>query len=195
MEQGQQLRQQWGANRLVWVAASTHQGEDEIILRVFAQLRKHVPELLLIIVPRHPERFDAVARLCADSGMASVRRSAGGVVLPETAILVGDSMGEMLLWYACADVACIGGSLVAHGGHNPLEAAAFGVPVVSGVHVHNFADIFPPLCAAGGAVLVQDEAALSAQLHAWLQDSGVTAAGRCGGTGHFSSRIRGRSIA
>ena len=170
VEQGQQLRQQWGAKRLVWVAASTHSGEDEIILRVFAQLWAHVPELLLIIVPRHPERFDAVARLCADSGFASVRRSAGGRVLPETAILVGDSMGEMLLWYACADVACIGGSWVAHGGHNPLEAAAFGIPVVSGVHVHNFADIFPPLCAAGGAVLVQDEAALYAQLHAWLHD-------------------------
>lgn len=173
VEQGQQLRQQWGVNRSVWVAASTHQGEDEIILRVFAQLREHLPELLLIIVPRHPERFDAVARLCADSGMASVRRSTGGVVLPETAILVGDSMGEMLLWYACADVACIGGSLVAHGGHNPLEAAAFGIPVVSGVHVHNFADIFPPLCAAGGAVLVQDDAALYGQLQAWLHDTAL----------------------
>jgi 3-deoxy-D-manno-octulosonic-acid transferase len=171
VEQGQQLRQQWGANRLVWVAASTHQGEDDIILRVFAQLRERLPELLLIIVPRHPERFDAVARLCVETGFASVRRSTGDVVLPETAILVGDSMGEMLLWYACADLACIGGSLVAHGGHNPLEAAAFAIPVVSGTHIHNFADIFPPLCAAGGAVLVQDEATLFAQLHAWLHDA------------------------
>jgi 3-deoxy-D-manno-octulosonic-acid transferase len=171
VEQGQQLRQQWGVNRLVWVAASTHQGEDDIILRVFAQLRERLPELLLIIVPRHPERFDAVARLCAETGFASVRRSADGEVLPETAILVGDSMGEMLLWYACADVACIGGSLVAHGGHNPLEAAAFAIPVVSGTHIHNFADIFPPLCAAGGAILVQNEAALCAQLHAWLHDA------------------------
>ncbi len=170
-EQGKQLRQQWGENRPVWVAASTHQGEDESVLRVFAHLREQLPDLLLVIVPRHPERFDAVARLCAATGFASVRRSSGAAFSPETVIIVGDSMGEMLLWYAAADVAFIGGSLIAHGGHNPLEAAAFGVPVVSGGHVHNFADIFPPLCEAGGAVLVADEALLYAQLLAWLQDA------------------------
>lgn len=170
VEQGRQLRHQWGEQRPVWVAASTHQGEDEIILRVFARLREALPGLLLIIVPRHPERFASVARLGADSGLPCVRRSAGSAFAPDTALIVGDSMGEMLLWYAVADVACIGGSLVPHGGHNPLEAAAFAVPVVSGVHVHNFADIFPPLCQTGGAVLVQDEAELYTQLLTWLQD-------------------------
>lgn len=169
--QGQQLRQQWGEQRPVWVAASTHQGEDEMILRVFARLREQVADLLLIIVPRHPERFDSVARLCAATGLPVVRRSAGGAFAPDTALIVGDSMGEMLLWYACADAAFIGGSLVAHGGHNPLEAAAFAVPVVSGVHVHNFADIFPPLAASGGAVLLADETALHAQLLVWWQDA------------------------
>ena len=173
VEQGKQWRQQWGASRPVWVAASTHPGEDKIILRVFAQLREALPELLLIMVPRHPERFDAVARLCAESGLPSVRRSAGSDFSSDTAIIVGDSMGEMLLWYASADVAFIGGSLVAHGGHNPLEAAAFGLPVVSGVHVHNFADIFPPLCEAGGAILVAGEAELYAPLLTWLQDAEV----------------------
>ncbi|WML91702.1 lipid IV(A) 3-deoxy-D-manno-octulosonic acid transferase [Thiothrix lacustris] len=169
VEQGQQLRQQWGASRPVWVAASTHQGEDEMILRVFARLREVLPDLLLIVVPRHPERFDAVARLCADSHFPSVRRSTGSAFAADTAIIVGDSMGEMLLWYASATLAFIGGSLVAHGGHNPLEAAAFGLPVVSGVHVHNFADIFPPLCEAGGAKLVANETELYAQLLMWLQ--------------------------
>lgn len=170
-EQAKQLRAQWGANRPVWVAASTHQGEDEMILRVFARLREQLPDLLLIIVPRHPERFDAVARLCAETGFTVQRRSANRAFSPNTAIIVGDSMGEMLLWYACAAVAFIGGSLVAHGGHNPLEAAAFCIPVVSGVHVHNFADIFPPLCEAGGAVLVNDDTELHAQLLAWWQDA------------------------
>ncbi|WGZ95452.1 MAG: lipid IV(A) 3-deoxy-D-manno-octulosonic acid transferase [Candidatus Thiothrix putei] len=171
-EHGKQLRQQWGENRLVWVAASTHEGEDAVILRVFAQLRETLPGLLLIIVPRHPERFEAVVQLCAESGLLYARRSRVGMAIaPDTAILVGDSMGEMLLWYACADVVFIGGSLVTHGGHNPLEAAAFAVPVLSGEHVHNFADIFPPLCEAGGAVLVSDEVALQAYLQVWLQDT------------------------
>jgi len=168
-ETAQQLRQQWGANRPVWVAASTHAGEDETVLRVFAGLRVQVPELLLIVVPRHPERFDAVAKLCADTGLPTMRRSAGGAFSPETALIVGDSMGEMLLWYAAAEVAFIGGSLIPHGGHNPLEAAAFGVPVVSGEHVHNFTDMFPALCATGGAVLIRDGAALQGQLLHWLQ--------------------------
>lgn len=170
VEQGQALRQQWGANRPVWVAASTHQGEDEQLLQVFTQLRASVaPDLLLILVPRHPERFAAVTQLCLDTGMTVVSRSSGAAFAQNTAIIVGDSMGELLLWYAVADVAFIGGSLIAHGGHNPLEAAAFAVPVVSGLHVHNFTDIFPPLCAAGGALLVSDAADLQRQLQDWLQ--------------------------
>lgn len=171
LEQGRQLRSAWGSQRPVWVVASTHQGEDEIILRVFARLRGQFPELLLVIVPRHPERFEAVATLCVNSGLLTVRRSAGSTFSTDTAIIVGDSMGEMLLWYAAADVAFIGGSLVAHGGHNPLEAAAFGVPVLSGEHVHNFADMFPALCQMGGAVLVRDETGLHARAQQWLQDA------------------------
>ncbi|MFN3786374.1 MAG: lipid IV(A) 3-deoxy-D-manno-octulosonic acid transferase, partial [Thiothrix sp.] len=171
VERGRLLRQQWGAKRPVWVAASTHQGEDEQILQVFTQLRAGIAhDILLILVPRHPERFAAVTRLCRDTGLPVVSRSSGGAFANNTAIIVGDSMGELLLWYAVADMAFIGGSLVAHGGHNPLEAAAFAVPVVSGRHVHNFTDIFPPLCAAGGAVLVHDAAGLQQQLQAWLQE-------------------------
>lgn len=167
--QAQALRHQWGEQRPVWVAASTHQGEDEIILRVFQQVRQVVPDVLLVLVPRHPERFAAVAELCAQTGLPTVRRSRGETPSPNTAILLGDSMGEMLLWYAAADLAFVGGSLVPHGGHNPLEAAAFAVPVLSGTHIHNFSDIFPPLCAAGGAVLVEDAAAVQRQVLVWLQ--------------------------
>lgn len=161
-------RQQWG-NRPVWVAGSTHAGEDEILLRVFAQLRLQVNDLLLILVPRHPERFATVNTLCTQAGWEIVSRSSAQTVCPSTAILLGDTLGELLQWYASADLAFVGGSLIAHGGHNPLEAAAFGVPVISGEHTYNFTDIYPELVANGGAILVADEAALYAQTLAWLQ--------------------------
>ncbi|MBJ6611555.1 MAG: lipid IV(A) 3-deoxy-D-manno-octulosonic acid transferase [Candidatus Thiothrix moscowensis] len=163
------LRSQWG-KRPVWVAGSTHAGEEASLLRVFEQLRHQVPDLLLILVPRHPERFASVKALCETAGWVTARRSLAQPVMPETDILLGDTLGELLLWYACADLAFVGGSLLAHGGHNPLEAAVFAVPVISGVHTHNFNDMFPPLCAAGGAVQVQDENALCAQALHWLQD-------------------------
>lgn len=181
------LKQQWG-NRPVMVAGSTHVGEDEMLLRVFARIRQQIPNALLIIVPRHPERFDTVNKLCEDTDLATIRRSSGKPVLPATAILLGDSMGELLLWYAVADVAFIGGSLIPHGGHNPLEAAAFGVPVVAGIHTANFTDIFPHLSAAGGAVQVSDEAALQAQLLAWLQDPAARAQAGANATAFFAQQ-------
>lgn len=161
-------RQQWG-NRPVWVAGSTHANEEESLLRVFAQLRESIPDLLLILVPRHPERFAAVKTLCTHAGWEIVSRSSAQPVLPSSAILLGDTLGELLQWYACADLAFVGGSLIAHGGHNPLEAAAFGIPVISGEHTHNFTDIYPELVATGGAVLVADETALYTQTLDWLQ--------------------------
>ncbi|QTR48845.1 lipid IV(A) 3-deoxy-D-manno-octulosonic acid transferase [Candidatus Thiothrix anitrata] len=168
-ETAHELKQQWG-ERPVLVAASTHAGEDEIVLRVFTHLQQTVPNALLILVPRHPERFDNVYQQCSNAGLTTIRRSAAQIVTPNTAVLLGDSMGEMLLWFAVADIAFIGGSLVAHGGHNPLEAAAFGVPVVSGTHTHNFPDIFPALYAAGGAVEISDENTLYSQCLNWLQN-------------------------
>lgn len=180
--QAAELKQRWG-NCLVTVAASTHSGEDEILLSTFARIHQQEPNALLILVPRHPERFDTVYKLCADTGLPVVRRSSGETLTATTAILLGDSMGELLLWYALADIAFIGGSLIPHGGHNPLEAAAFGVPVLSGAHTHNFTDIFPDLYAAKGAVEISDETSLYTQWLAWLQDdvsrrqAGVQAAG------------------
>lgn len=172
LAKAQHLKQQWG-NRPVLVAGSTHAGEDEILLRVFARIRQSVPDTLLIIAPRHPERFEAVYNLCVGSGLNTLRRSSGQKLTAQTAILLGDSMGELLLWYALADIAFIGGSLIPHGGHNPLEAVAFGVPVVSGPYTHNFADIFPALYATGGAAEVRDEQNLYAQWLAWLQNNAL----------------------
>jgi 3-deoxy-D-manno-octulosonic-acid transferase len=156
VKQGQLLKTQWGEKRPVWVAASTHAGEDEIILAIFTYLKQSLPTLLLIIVPRHPERFDDVYQLVSNSNYQIQRRSEHTVFQVETDIILGDSMGEMLLWYAAADIAFIGGSLVKAGGHNPLEAIALGIPVISGLHTFNFNDIYPVLCDTQIAWLEQD---------------------------------------
>lgn len=145
-KKGYKLKKQWGKDRKVWVAASTHDGEDEIILDIYKHLKQHFPHLLLIIVPRHPERFDAVYSLLNSSNYLVQRRSDNSKFNHHTDIILGDSMGELLLWYATANIAFIGGSLVKTGGHNPLEATALGIPVVSGAHIFNFNDIYPILC-------------------------------------------------
>lgn len=168
-EQGMVLRRQWGS-RPVWVAASTHAGEEDLVLQAHQHLLGQFPELLLVLVPRHPERFAAVAGVCTQQGLSFVRRSQGGAVTAATRVLLGDSMGELRLWYAAADVAFIGGSLVDVGGHNPLEALDFSAPVITGAHIHNFADIYPALVAAGGAVVVDSPADLAHHLAIWLGD-------------------------
>lgn len=168
--QASELRQAWG-NRLVWVAASTHQGEDELMLQVHQQLVQQFPELLLILVPRHPERFNAVVSLCEQAGLNYQRRTELAVLQNSTAVLVGDSMGELLLWYACADLAFVGGSLVDVGGHNPLEALAFALPVLTGPYVHNFQDLYPTLVKLGIAILVDSPEVLAHHLAAYLANS------------------------
>ncbi len=166
-QQAAWLRQAW-RSRLVWVAASTHRGEDELILQAHQQLLESFPDLLLILVPRHPERFDEVATLCEQANLLYQRRTSQVELRIATKVLLGDSMGELLLWYACADLAFVGGSLVEVGGHNPLEALAFAVPVVSGHYVDNFQDIYPALVSIGAAVLVDSPGVLAHHLAAWL---------------------------
>lgn len=141
----QQLRPLLTA-RKVWVAGSTHAGEDEMLVAAFRALKLHIPELLLVLVPRHPERFDPVAQLLMENGIATLRRSQldpdnGQAITRADAVLV-DAMGELLAWYAVADLVFIGGSLIERGGHNPLEAMVLGKAVQSGPHVHNFADAY-----------------------------------------------------
>jgi len=141
-------RQQIGS-RLVVVAASTHPGEDEAMLQAWSAVLLRHPGALLVLVPRHPQRFDDVARLVIEHRFAPLRHSQGQVPQNDPAdsaqIWLADTVGEMLTWMALANVAFIGGSLVPHGGHNPIEAMVFGCPVVSGRCVHNFADIYRSL--------------------------------------------------
>ena len=128
-----ELREQWQAlARPVWIAASTHEGEDEIVLAAHRQLLGHYPNALLMLVPRHPERFNQVFELCQREGFATVRRSSGEPVTASTQVMLGDTMGELLFLYALADTAFVGGSLVPNGGHNLLEPAALAKPVLSG---------------------------------------------------------------
>ena len=156
------LRQQFGG-RFVWVAASTHRGEDEQILDAHRALRELVPDALLVLVPRHPERFDHVAQLAAKTA-PTVRRSSGKLPEDATAIYVGDTMGEMMVLFGASSAAFVGGSLIEHGGHNVLEPAVWGIPVVSGPHVHNFEAICQEMSAAGALEIVADGAALGQYL-------------------------------
>ncbi|UPF04551.1 lipid IV(A) 3-deoxy-D-manno-octulosonic acid transferase [Pseudomonas mosselii] len=155
------LREQWAARqRPVWIAASTHDGEDALILEAHRELLKVHSDALLILVPRHPERFAAVHELCAGQ-FTTVRRSNGDTVTAQTQVLLGDTMGELLFLYALADIAFVGGSLVATGGHNPLEPAALALPVLMGPHVFNFLEISAMLREAGALQQVDDAEGLA----------------------------------
>lgn len=162
LPRAQALREQWGAGqRPVWIAASTHDGEDALILDAHRQLLEVHADALLILVPRHPERFDAVYGLCREQ-FATVRRSSGASVDGQTRVLLGDTMGELLFLYALADIAFVGGSLVPTGGHNPLEPAALALPVIMGPHVFNFLEISAMLREAGALQDVDDAEGLAA---------------------------------
>ncbi len=142
LAQAQQIRNDWhSAHRFIWIAASTHAGEDEIVLQAHRQLCAQVSNALLILVPRHPERFNEVATLIEKNNFIFVRRSTTRAVALDAAVLLGDTMGELLFLYGCADCAFVGGSLVARGGHNTLEPAAWGLPIITGPSDFNFREI------------------------------------------------------
>ena len=155
-EQGEALRAMLGTERPVWIAASTRDGEEERVLDAFEEVRRSIPDTLLLLVPRHPDRFSRVASLCRERGYVTVTRSGGDPCDPDTQILLGDTMGEMPVFYAAADVAFVGGSLVPLGGQNVLEPAALALPVVVGPHTFNFEQIVQQLVARGGACQVAD---------------------------------------
>ncbi|MDX1636048.1 MAG: lipid IV(A) 3-deoxy-D-manno-octulosonic acid transferase [Marinobacter sp.] len=162
--QAQDLRRSLlGEERPVWIAASTHIGEDEQILAAHQALLATHPEALLVIVPRHPERFDAVAELVQASGLSLARRSRGESA-NGCAVYLGDTMGELLMLYGMADLALVAGSLIERGGHNPLEPAAWGVPVLTGPHVFNFETIYSQLEAGGALTRVEDSTSLALAL-------------------------------
>lgn len=162
LQRAAELRRQWQAEqRPVWIAASTHAGEDEIVLAAHRQLLETRPNALLILVPRHPERFNSVHELCLSDGLTTRRRATGEAVQTGDQVLLGDTMGELLFLYALADIAFVGGSLVANGGHNLLEPAALGKPVLSGPHLFNFLEIAAQLRAAGALSEVANAAQLA----------------------------------
>jgi len=157
-EAGARLRARIGDGRPVLVAASTREGEEAQLLDALAAAPAALPDrTVLVIVPRHPQRFDGVAALLDARGIPYVRRTAGPDALPAgTAVVLGDSMGELLAYYAAADVAFVGGSLLPLGGQNPIEPLAVAVPTLFGPHTFNFADVTAEAIAAGAAVRVSD---------------------------------------
>ncbi len=160
------LRGQW--QRPAWIAASTHRGEDEYALDALATMPDNV---LLVLAPRHPERFAEVAALCRQRGLRVAQRSAGETVDAATRVYLADTLGELLLLYAAVDVAFVGGSLLPIGGHNPLEPAAMGIPCVVGTHTFNFAAITQQLIACGACQAIAQPAELGAAVWAWLGDA------------------------
>ncbi len=183
--------------RRIWLAASTREGEEELLLAAWRRVA--VAGALLVLVPRHPQRFDQVAELLAREGVAFVRRSAG---LPQqdTAVWLGDSMGEMVAYYTQAEVAFVGGSLLPLGGQNLIEAAACGCPVVVGPHTFNFQQATADAIAVGAAVRVEDAEGLAATINRLLRaDDEIErmrlaaasfAAAHCGATARTLTLIR-----
>jgi 3-deoxy-D-manno-octulosonic-acid transferase len=163
-EQAEVLRRDWGVERSIWIAASTRQGEEETILDAYAHIKYAQPDALLVLVPRHPERFDGVANLCEKRGFNLVRRSEHRGCDSETDIYLGDSMGELPLFYAASDIAFIGGSLVPAGGQNPIEAAALGLPIVIGPSFYNFTEIGRMLRESEAVCVVKDSEQLAASV-------------------------------
>ena len=164
------LGQRWRAalnGRPVWLAASTREGEEPLILAAWRQVAPS--GALLVLVPRHPQRFDAVAALVREAGLSCVRRS-DGLPQADTAVWLGDSMGEMAAYYALADLAFIGGSLLPLGGQNLIEAAACGCPVLVGPHTFNFLQATEDALSAGAARRIQDETDLGATVAGLLAD-------------------------
>ena len=150
--------------RPVWIAASTHPGEDEPVLAAHKALLETAPQTLLVLVPRHPERFDSVAQLVRQQGLGLARRSKQEAIAADTQVYLADTMGELLMLFGVADVAFVGGSLVPVGGHNLLEPAGWGKPVLTGPHLHNFTAISNLLDDAGALTLVDNADALAIAL-------------------------------
>ncbi len=158
---GHLLREHWqqhvSSEIKILIAASTHEGEDQLILDAFKLIQSQMPEIRLLLVPRHQERFNDVFSLSKANNLETVRYSENPELSQSTRVIIGDTMGEMMKLYAASDIAFVGGSLVPTGGHNMLEPAALGLPVLSGPHIFNFPEISQQLTEAGGMELVNNK--------------------------------------
>ncbi len=172
-EEAQVLRRCFGVDRGVWIAASTHDGEEQQVLQAFETVREALPDSLLVLVPRHPDRAASVAALARKSGHVTVTRSESPASCVDASIFIGDTLGELPLFYAASDVAFVGGSLVQEGGHNMLEPAALGVPVIFGPYVHDVVEISERLTQAGAGRKVNDMGELGAAVVEYMQDANL----------------------
>lgn len=161
---GQRLRLQVFAGRFVWIIASTHKEEELIFLTIYQQLKQKIPQLLLLVVPRNMERFPEVKRLCEKQQLQVVMRTSGQICTAETDVYIADTMGELKMLYAVADVAFVGGSMVEVGGHNILEPAALGIPVMFGPYMANFKAIAAGVLTAQAALQCQNSQQISETL-------------------------------
>jgi 3-deoxy-D-manno-octulosonic-acid transferase len=169
--QGRALRRSFGAARPVWIAGSTHAGEDEQVLTAHAALLAAMPETLLLLVPRHKDRFESVAALIQRRGLQFIRRSSGAAPTAATRVMLVDTLGELSMLYAAADVAFVGGSLVPLGGHNLLEAAALGLPVLTGPSHANSKEVAQLLLQSGAAIEVANADELQQAVLRLLSDA------------------------
>ena len=174
-DNGTAFRQRYFGERPVWVAASTHDQEEQQVLAAHRILLERFPDLLLVLVPRHPERFAAVADLINKQGFTKVARTEERPCDAETRVFLGDTMGEVPLFYAASDLAFVGGSLVPVGGHNLLEPAALGLPLVSGPHVYNAQEISDQFIDLGACHIVEDAEQLAAAVTELLEDPAAAA--------------------
>jgi len=169
-ECGQKLRRELFSGRKIWIAASTHDQEEHQILAAHRELQQSHPDLLLLLVPRHPERFSVVRTLLGNQGFSCVARTDQLPCQASTDVFLGDTMGELPLFYSASDIAFVGGSLVQVGGHNLLEPAALGLPVISGPHVFNAQDIADMFIELGACQIVANPKELAGAVNALLAD-------------------------
>jgi 3-deoxy-D-manno-octulosonic-acid transferase len=170
LSNGMLLRERWGARRPVWIAASTHEGEEQAVLEAHREVLGRLPDALLLIAPRHPERFRPVEHAVRSLGFATATYGVEGSPASATQVFVIDAMGQLMPFYAAAGLAFVGGSLVPIGGHNVLEPAALGTPVLVGPHTFNFEAITASLIEQGGALRVPDSRALGDAVLQMLRD-------------------------
>jgi 3-deoxy-D-manno-octulosonic-acid transferase len=178
---GRKLRSQYAGSRPVWIAGSTHAGEEDIVLDAHTRLTVEGLDALLVLVPRHPNRFEDVASNLKRRGLTFVRRSRAQTAESATEVLLVDTLGELMTFYAAADVAFVGGSLVAIGGHNLLEPAALGLPILTGPNTYNAEGIARLLIEVGAAHTVHDAEELGASVAGLLRDPEARrSSGECG---------------
>jgi 3-deoxy-D-manno-octulosonic-acid transferase len=170
VEAGRAFRARCAATRPVWIAGSTHEGEEEAALAAHSRLRERHPDALLMLVPRHPQRFDAVRALLRRRGVQFAQRSSGEEPAPHHGVFMVDTLGELQMFYAASDVAFVAGSLVPIGGHSLLEPAVLGLPMLSGPHNHNAQDVADLLEQCGALRVVRSAEELAQRIGEWFDD-------------------------